>query len=144
MHFEEFKGEKSYVFYVIIHLFCNFIHVSSWQHLGNLLLSNCFYSFCVCDFLGLYPQHMRFPGKGSNRRYSRVRSEPPSVTCTTAHGNTGSLTHKVGWGTKRASSWMLVRFISTEPRQESLVVSTLVKYFLLNGSSSLHFMDLFL
>ena len=43
MHFEEFKREKLHVFYAIIHVFRNFLHVSSWQHKGNLLLYYLFY-----------------------------------------------------------------------------------------------------
>ena len=39
-----------------------------------------------------------------------------SVTYTTAYVNTGSLTHWVRPGIKHASSWMLVRFVSTEPQ----------------------------
>ena len=42
------------------------------------------------------------------------------VTCTIATSNTGSLTHWVRPGIKPASSWMLVRFVSTEPRWELL------------------------
>ena len=41
-----------------------------------------------------------------------------STTCTTAHGNTGSLTHWASPGIEPASSWMLVGFVSAEPWQE--------------------------
>ena len=41
-----------------------------------------------------------------------------SVTYTTAHVNTRSLTHQVRPGIKPASSQMPVRFVSTEPRWE--------------------------
>ena len=41
-----------------------------------------------------------------------------SVTYTTAHDNTGSSTHWLRPGIKPASSWMLVRFVSTAPQQE--------------------------
>ena len=41
-----------------------------------------------------------------------------SVTYTTAHGNTGSLTHGAGPGIKPKSSWILIRFISTEPQRK--------------------------
>ena len=41
-----------------------------------------------------------------------------SATYTTAHGNTGSLTHWVRPGIKPLSSWMLVRFDSAEPWHE--------------------------
>ena len=41
-----------------------------------------------------------------------------AVTYTTAHGNTGSLTHWARPGIEPASSWILVRFMSTEPWRE--------------------------
>ena len=41
-----------------------------------------------------------------------------SVTYTTAHSNTGSLTHYVRPGIEPSSSWILVRFITAEPQQE--------------------------
>ena len=43
-----------------------------------------------------------------------------SVTYTIAHGNAGSPTHWVGPGIDTESSWILVRFITTEPWQELL------------------------
>jgi len=43
-----------------------------------------------------------------------------SATYTTAHRNTGSLTHWARPGIELASSWMLVRFVSSEPQQELL------------------------
>ena len=43
-----------------------------------------------------------------------------SVTYTTALGNTGSLTHWARPGIQPASSWMLVRFVSTGPQWELL------------------------
>ena len=70
--------------------------------------------------------HESSQARGSNRSYScwptpqpqqcRIRAE--SVTYTTAHGNAGSLTHWARLGIQPASSWMLVRFISTEPLWE--------------------------
>ena len=50
------------------------------------------------------------------------------VTYTTAHSNTGSLTHWVRPGTEPVSSRMLVRFFSTEPRQELQIVYTFWLY----------------
>ena len=41
-----------------------------------------------------------------------------STTCTTAHGNAGSLTHWVRLGVEPASSWILVGFASSVPQQE--------------------------
>ena len=43
---------------------------------------------------------------------------PASATYTTAHGNTGSLTHGVGPEIKPTSSCVLVGFVSAEPQQE--------------------------
>ena len=51
--------------------------------------------------------------------HSNVRSiQAASATYTTAHSNTESLTHEARPGIKLAFSWILVRFISTEPWQE--------------------------
>ena len=44
----------------------------------------------------------------------------PSVIYTKAQSNTGSLTHWARPGMEPASSWMLVRFASAEPRWELL------------------------
>ena len=41
-----------------------------------------------------------------------------SVTYTTAHSNTGSLTHWTRPGIEPATLWFLVGFISTAPHQE--------------------------
>ena len=41
-----------------------------------------------------------------------------SATYTRAHSNAGSLTHRVRPGIKPASSWILVGFVSAEPRWE--------------------------
>ena len=43
-----------------------------------------------------------------------------SVTYTTAHGNTGSSTHWARPGIEPATSWFLVRFVSTAPWRELL------------------------
>ena len=50
-----------------------------------------------------------------------------SATYTTAHGNARSLTHWARLGIEPVSSWILVRFISPEPRWE-LPVSVLNCY----------------
>ena len=52
---------------------------------------------------------------GLQHRHSNMGSEPTSVTCTTAHGISRSLTHWVWPGIEPASSRMLVWFITTEP-----------------------------
>ena len=68
----------------------------------------------------------RFPVLGSNRGCSwwpmpqpqQDRMQAASTNYTTAHSNTRSLTHWVMPGIEPASSWMLVRFVSTEPQRE--------------------------
>ena len=47
------------------------------------------------------------------------------ATYATAHSNTGSLTHRARSEIEPASSWMLVRFVSTEPRWELLTYGLL-------------------
>ena len=44
-----------------------------------------------------------------------ARSKAWSVIYVTAHGNTGFLTHQVKPGIEPTSSWLLVRFVYTEP-----------------------------
>ena len=41
-----------------------------------------------------------------------------SVTYTTSHGNARPLTHRARPGIEPMSSWILVRFVTTEPRWE--------------------------
>ena len=69
----------------------------------------------------------KFPGEGSKRSYS-CQPMPQPQQCqiqatvavhTVARGNTRSLTHCEGPGIEPASSWILVRFISAEPRREA-------------------------
>ena len=67
----------------------------------------------------------RFPGRGSNQSYScRLTPQPQprqiramSANYTTAHGNARSLTHQVRPRIELATSWFLVRFISTVPQR---------------------------
>ena len=51
---------------------------------------------------------------GLHHSHSNARS----ATYATAHGNAGSLIHWATPGIKPGSSWVLVRFITSEPRQE--------------------------
>ena len=48
----------------------------------------------------------------------QYRIQAASVTYTTAHGNTSSLTHWVRPGVKPSSSWILVGFVTAEPQWE--------------------------
>ena len=69
---------------------------------------------------------------GSNRSYSCQPMPQPqqcqiratSSTYTTAHGNAGSSTYWARPGIQPVSSWILLRFISTEPQRELLGVTT--------------------
>ena len=57
--------------------------------------------------------------------HNSARPEPclRVATYTTAHSNAGSLTHLARPGIKPASSWILVRFLSTEPWWELQKIS---------------------
>ena len=75
-------------------------------------------------FLGLHPQHMEVPRQGvksdlwlpAYATAQQLGMGATSATYTTAHGNTGSLTH---WARPRTSSWILAGFITTEPQGNS-------------------------
>ena len=54
---------------------------------------------------------------------SNTRSKPNLRLYTTAHDNAGSLTHGERPGIKPASSWILVRFVSTDTQCELLTVA---------------------
>ena len=61
-----------------------------------------------------------------------------SATYTTAHSNARSLTHGTKPGIELMSSWILVRFVTTEPQQELLLTIyifciLLIKFLLQNG-----------
>ena len=89
---------------------------------------SCFGVFLV--FLGPHLQHMEVPRLGLNQSCSHWPIPQPeqcqiwatSETYITAHSNTRSLTHWVRSGIKPECSQMLVRFISTEPQEELLVI----------------------
>ena len=82
-------------------------------------------SFFVCFFFFWWCSIWRFPGQGSNwscgcqpkLQPQQRQIQATSVAYTTAHGNTDpEPTEQAAWpGIKSASSWMLIRFISTEP-----------------------------
>ena len=90
-----------------------------------LIISQWIYFFVI---LGLYPQHMYVPRLGLNQScscqpansHSNVGIQATSWTYTTAHGNAGSSMHWARPGIEPASSWILVRFVSTEPQWELL------------------------
>ena len=76
----------------------------------------------VCLFKGQNHGIWRFPDSGSNWSCSYWPTPQPHqiraayVTYTTAHSNAGSLTHGARSGIEPATSWILVGFISAEPR----------------------------
>ena len=78
--------------------------------------------FIFCIFRATSVAYGGSQARESNQSYScrpalqpqQCRSQALSVTCTRAYGNHGSLTHWVRWGTEPLTSWMLVRFVSTE------------------------------
>ena len=69
---------------------------------------------------------MEVPGSGVKSELQPTPQPQPhripaaSVTYTTAHSNTRSLTYGAGPGIEPASSWIPVRFIAAEPQQELL------------------------
>ena len=86
------------------------------------------FSFClsVCLFKGHTQGIWRLPGWGLNwscgpwptSQPQQHRIHAVSVTHTTAHSNTGALIHWARPGIEPESSWMPVRFVSTEPQRE--------------------------
>ena len=84
------------------------------------------YVFIYLVSLGPHPLHIEVPRLGVESElhlpaYTKATAMPDwavSATYTTVHGNTGSLTHWVRPGIKPAASWLLVRFVSPEPRWE--------------------------
>ena len=85
-----------------------------------------FYSF-LFSFYGCIGSMWKFQGEGLNRRCScrptplpqQNRIQDASASYTTAHSNAGSLTRWARLGMEPASSWILIRFISPEPQQNS-------------------------
>ena len=79
-------------------------------------------------FLGPHLRHMKVPRLGSNWSCSCQPMPQPqqwqiqvmSATHTTADSNSGSLTHRARPVMEPASSWILVRFVFTEPQWELL------------------------
>ena len=82
----------------------------------------------VCIYFRAAPTAYLAPGQGSNQSCSRWPTPQPqqgriratSVTYTTAHGKARSLTHWMRPGIEPASSWLLLRFVTTELQQELL------------------------
>ena len=71
--------------------------------------------FIMFAFLGPHSWHMEIP-----RLPQQCQIRATFVTYITAQGNLGSLTHRVRSGIKPESSWIPVRFLTTEPQGELL------------------------
>ena len=84
-----------------------------------------FFGFCgvVICLLGPHPRRMKFPRLGSNQSYScwpilqpqQHRIRAATVSYTTAHNNSRSLTHWTRPWIEPANSWFLVGFVSAVP-----------------------------
>ena len=61
-------------------------------------------------------------------QYCQIRAM--SVTYTTTHGNTRSLTYWVWLGIESATSWILVGFVSIEPQGNSLMWLSVISFLL--------------
>ena len=91
-----------------------------------VMLIYCSIFFFFFAFQGCACGRGQFPGWGLNQSCSlRFIPQPQqhqiqaaSAAYTTAHGNAGSLTHWAGPEIKPASSWVLVRFATTEAQWE--------------------------
>ena len=87
-----------------------------------------FFFFIFFVFLRPHPQYKDVPRLGgpigtigASLRHSH--SNARSVTYTTAHGNTRSLTHWARPGIEPTTSWFLVRFVSVVPWWELLFIN---------------------
>ena len=98
--------------------------------------------FFFAFFLRLYPRYVEVPRLGVESELQLPCWPTPqpqqcwiwaaSVTHTTAHGNSGSLTHWARSGVEPASSWILVGFISSAPQE--LPAPTLIRHYELEYS----------
>ena len=89
-------------------------------------------NFLFFLFLGPHLRYIEVPSLGGS--YScqpthshNERSEPQSVTYTTAQGNAGTPTHWERPGVKPKSLWILVRFIAATPQWELPNVVNFIK-----------------
>ena len=86
----------------------------------------CFLFLSFCLLRATPGGTWRFPDQWSNWSYScqpmlqlqQRQIQASSATYTTAHGNTGSLTHQARPGMEPATSWFLVGFASAAPRRQ--------------------------
>ena len=91
---------------------------------GHEFMYLCIYVFCFirAALVAYGSSQARGPlgavATGLSHSHSNSGSEPHLPTYTTAHGNARSLTHRARPGIEPTTSWCLVRFVSTVPRQE--------------------------
>ena len=99
-------------------------------HMGLTVIWSPFFSFLFFGFLGPHPWHMEVHSLGVESELqlpiyttaTATRDPSPSEAYTTAHSNAGSLTHWARPGIDPMSSWILVGFITSEPRWEFSLV----------------------
>ena len=92
--------------------------------------SSFFFFFFLLSLQGHTCSIWSFPGQGANwsccyrptPQPQQHRIQNSSATYTTAHGNAGSLTHRVRPGIEPTSSWILVGFVSAAPQWELLIL----------------------
>ena len=108
------------------------LHVAQVENLLRILLAlliifRYLLLICVFYFINRFRAILVAYGGSQARGLVRAIPEPQqcriwatSATYTTAHGNAGSLTHWTRPGIEPVYLWVLVRFISSEPRWELL------------------------
>ena len=99
------------------------------MHVNKCFLSRysfVLFYFCFCFSRAARGTYGSSQGRGwiratsSSHSHSHRNTRAMSVTNTTAHSNAGSLTHWMRPGIKPSSSWILIRFVTTEPQREFL------------------------
>ena len=108
-------------------LWCIYLLIKGRMNPKQVTLLKIFYLFIYFLSFVLFQDYTHgtcmLPGQGSNQSYSCQPTPQPqqcqvqamSATYTTAHGNAGSPTHYARPEIEPATSWFLVRFVSTEP-----------------------------
>ena len=102
----------------LISIFLTASRGGTWSHILFLLLLKWIE---LIFFLGLNLWHVKVP-RLEVKSELQGRIWAVSVTYTTAHGKTGSLTHWGRPGIEPASSWIIVRLAAAEPPQELMIV----------------------
>ena len=85
------------------------------------LAPSVFFFFFFFVFLGLHPRHTEIPWLGAELELQQLTYTTATathfwaacMTYTTAHSNTGSLTHWAGPGIGPRSSWIQLRFVNS-------------------------------